>query len=447
MYRNFLQAPLDESQLPASFFCTPLGKLYRAIPFKALAKKISKPKREQSGKGRKPWFDVGGGIALQVLKAYFRCSDAKLIELLNGDGQLQLFCGVQLRPGEQIRDVDLVGRWRRYLSRYLDIDRLQVCLVQCWKPWLDHPHLGLMDATVFESEIAHPSDASLLWKSCGLIYHYLQKLRRQLCLRKSRIRHGKRLQRYLHFALLKKKSYQKNKAVCRYLLHYLDQLLQALELLQTTHPQALLFSLQNNRLAAIHLLKGQQEQLHLQKASKVEGRIVSLCKPYVRPIVRGKQTKTVEFGCKVQVLCVDGISFLEHVSFEAFNEGTRLQSTVHLQERYLGGCFQLGADRIYATNDNRRYCTEHHTYTSFIPKGKEGPLLEQKAKMRAVLSKTRGTVLEGSFGNQKNHYLLDKIKAKTMATEITWIFFCLLTANAMQIVKRMHKAKQIKSAA
>jgi hypothetical protein len=310
MYRNFLQAPLDESQLPASFFCTPLGKLYRAIPFKALAKKISKPKREQSGKGRKPWFDVGGGIALQVLKAYFRCSDAKLIELLNGDGQLQLFCGVQLRPGEQIRDVDLVGRWRRYLSRYLDIDRLQVRLVQCWKPWLDHPHLGLMDATVFESEIAHPSDASLLWKSCGLIYHYLQKLRRQLGLRKSRIRHGKRLQRYLHFALLKKKSYQKNKAVCRYLLHYLDQLLQALELLQTTHPQALLFSLQNNRLAAIHLLKGQQEQLHLQEASKVEGRIVSLCaSPMCGPLSAANKPRPWSLAVKCRCCVWMGSAF------------------------------------------------------------------------------------------------------------------------------------------
>jgi hypothetical protein len=40
--------------------------------------------------------------------------------------------------------------------------------------------------------------------------------------------------------------------------------------------------------------------------------------------------------------------------------------------------------------------------------------------MRSALAVVRGTVLEGSFGNEKNHYLLDKVKAKTQPTELLY---------------------------
>ena len=54
---------------------------------------------------------------------------------------------------------------------------------------------------------------------------------------------------------------------------------------------------------------------------KVSDRIVSIDRHYVRPIVRGKETKSVEFGAKVNNIQIDGISFIEHLSFKAFNEG------------------------------------------------------------------------------------------------------------------------------
>ena len=56
--------------------------------------------------------------------------------------------------------------------------------------------------------------------------------------------------------------------------------------------------------------------------------------------------------------------------------------------------------------------------------------------MRAVLNKERGTRLEGSFGNEKNHYLLQKVNARNAITEKCWIFFGMMTANASIITKR-----------
>ena len=40
-------------------------------------------------------------------------------------------------------------------------------------------------------------------------------------------------------------------------------------------------------------------------------RIVSVSKPYVRPIVRGKEVKKVEFGAKCNNILVDGMSFFK----------------------------------------------------------------------------------------------------------------------------------------
>lgn len=56
----------------------------------------------------------------------------------------------------------------------------------------------------------------------------------------------------------------------------------------------------------------------------IPNRIVSLSKPHLRPIVRDMEVKSVEFGAKVNNILVDGISFIEKLSFNAFNEGTRL---------------------------------------------------------------------------------------------------------------------------
>ena len=141
---------------------------------------------------------------------------------------------------------------------------------------------------------------------------------------------------------------------------------------------------------------------------------------------------------------VGGLSFIEHLSYENFNEGTRLKQSVAFHHKYFGSCSQLAADAIYATNENRRYCNSLKIATSFIPKGKQGKLEDQKSAMRSALSTVRSTVLEGSFGNEKNHYLLGKIKARTLATEIAWIFFGMLTANASIISKRMQLHKELR---
>ena len=54
-----------------------------------------------------------------------------------------------------------------------------------------------------------------------------------------------------------------------------------------------------------------------------------------------------------------------------------------------------------------------------------------------MLRKERATRMEGSFGTEKEHYGLKKIRAMTQKNEELWIFFGVHTANAVRIAQRM----------
>ena len=184
------------------------------------------------------------------------------------------------------------------------------------------------------------------------------------------------------------------------------------------------------------VLRQQQEIFDTGVSPK--NRILSLFKPYLRPIVRGKEHKKVEFGAKVNKIQIDGINFIQCLSFDPFNEGTKFMESVYEAEGLTGiKVRQVGADAIYATNMNRKFATSQGIRTDFVRKGRAGKSEEERKKISKQLRKERASFLEGSFGNEKEHYSLKKIKARTKETEIVWIFFGIHAANAVQIGHRM----------
>ena len=91
------------------------------------------------------------------------------------------------------------------------------------------------------------------------------------------------------------------------------------------------------------------------KEMEVNHRIVSIDRPYIKSLVRGKENKRVEFGAKVNNIQIDGISFIEHHSFEAFNEGVRLKECIEYPQELTGtNVTGVGADTIYANNVRSR---------------------------------------------------------------------------------------------
>jgi hypothetical protein len=356
---------------------------------------------------------------------------------------MQLFCGILLKPGERIKDTNLPSWWRSYIGKYLDIDAIQKVFADHWKPYMHETAVGMQDATCFESRISFPTDVKLIWTCCQSIYQMIQEQRKSLRLRKSRMNYHRQKENFQSYQRTKKKTRREEKKLRKKLLKFLLKLTQHLDELKGK-------KLSNKQKSKLKHVKKVYEQQHekLYGNKPIKDRIVSLSKPYIRPIIRGKETKTVEFGAKVNILQVNGINFIEHFSYDAFNEGTRLISGIYLQRKLFGKCTHQSADQIYATNANRKYCTQNKIANNFIPKGRQkADYTEQTAVLRKILNVARATILEGSFGNEKNHYLLQKIAARNQDTENCWIFFGIFTSNAVQIAKRMQTAQQQSRAA
>jgi len=422
------------------FYSSEIGRLYDSLPWKDIYKCVKKNYGDP--RGRKSLFSLHGKVALMFLKSYTGFSDRKLVEHLNTDFSLQFFCHIYLHPDEYIKDFKIISKIRMGLSKSMDWTQLQKVLMGHWKGLLDNIHVGMCDATCYETDMRYPTDPKLLWESCEWTYQQMKRICKSARMRMPRNKYADQKSKFLAYQKRRKKTHKLTVKRKRSLLYLLDKLLNQLkEVLSQIAKDDHLVMPQRffRRLSIIHKILIQQRQLF--DGQPVENRIVSIRKDYIRPIVRGKETKRVEFGAKVNILQIDGINFIEHLSFEAFNESTRLQSTIHLLRQLTGKCTHIAADQIYATNANRSYCSKNGIYTSFTRKGKPGKLEDQRMILQSTLSKHRATRLEGSFGIEKNHFGLTRIRARTKPSEILWIYFAIHTANAVRISKRIHAQK------
>lgn len=122
----------------------------------------------------------------------------------------------------------------------------------------------------------------------------------------------------------------------------------------------------------------------------------------------------MEFGAKVHKFQVGGIGFIEHLSFDAFHEGIRCRKTVlDIQGLTRTKVKIAGGDAIYATNKNRKFASGNGIRTDFKRKGRAGKHEKQREKLAGAITKERASRLEGSFGNDKEHYGLRRISGLT----------------------------------
>ncbi|RLD92484.1 MAG: hypothetical protein DRJ13_16555 [Bacteroidetes bacterium] len=105
----------------------------------------------------------------------------------------------------------------------------------------------------------------------------------------------------------------------------------------------------------------QQHFMHRNNVRSVSDRIVSISQPYIRPIVRGKAGKSVEFGAKISLSLSDGFSFVDRLSWDSFNESKDLIPQIEkYKQRYGHYPLSVHADKIYQTRENRNYCKERN---------------------------------------------------------------------------------------
>lgn len=240
----------------------------------------------------------------------------------------------------------------------------------------------IIDATCAPSQIKYPQDTELLndarEASEGLIdaLHTVGTLKPRTYRRKAR-------KDYLSVARSRKPGVKKiRKAISRQ-LGYLRRNLESLRRLAEGGTK--LTRRQRDQLATLEKIYEQQKFMYDNRVHSVPDRIVSLSQPWIRPIVRGKANKPVEFGAKLDISVANGWTRLEYASFDAYNESTKL---VDMLERYRErtGRYpaRVLADKIYRNRENLRYCTERGIRLSgpALGRPKKGEVRDKKRDYR-----------------------------------------------------------------
>jgi len=286
----------------------------------------------------------------------------------------------------------------------------------------------IFDATACPQDIAYPTDLNLLSDAREKSEELIDLLYdRSLHKRKPRTYRKVARKRYLQTAQKKNKSRKVIRQAVGSQLRFVKRNLNSVNRLINAYPQNPLNPKQLKYLQVIDTVYQQQQKMYDAQSHTVEDRIVSIHQPHVRPIVRGKSQAKVEFGAKIHVSIIDGISFLDELSWDAFNEGTHMMEYVE-QYKVRFGCYprELLADQIYCNRANRAALKEKGIRLMAKPLGR--PSAVQKH-----VSPGERNPIEGKFGQAKTAYGLDRIKARLKDTSESWIACIFLVLNLVKL--------------
>lgn len=169
----------------------------------------------------------------------------------------------------------------------------------------------------------------------------------------------------------------------------------------------------------------------------VPDRIVSVSQSFVRPIVRGKAGKPVEFGAKLDISVVDGWTRLECCSFNAYNEAGNLQEMVErFREREGHYPSRILADKIYRNRENLSYCKERGTRLSgpALGRPRKGDIRD---KAQDYLDECERVEVERRFSLTKRKWGMGLVTAKLQETAAHVIAMSVLVLNLRKIQRTL----------
>lgn len=380
---------------------------------------------------------------LWVVKHGESCSDERLVEEYLENPYIQAFCGEETFVTEGGIDPSLLSKIRKRLGkgffRRLEKDVLEVLK----RKRLIKPAEPLLDATVGPANIEYPTDAKLLNRARQWVVKVIGVIRRG-CNVKEKIRTycRKAQSAYLGFQKKRKKTRAMIRLMRGKLFRYLRRNIRQVEELLKEHERRLKKGEREflrKRLAVVKTVYNQQREMWKTKARTVKDRVVSLHLPHIRPIVRGKDGKDVEFGPKVLLSWTGGFGFLDALKFNAHNEGALWEKSLDLhKERFGEYPAESTGDGIFGTRDNRAMLKRKGVRGGVKALGRAANTTENRKWLKEK-QKLRGSRMEGIIGHAKTHFGLDRILYTMKDGEEMWIRLGLLAMNLSTALKKMGK--------
>ncbi len=421
----------------------------------------------------RPGIDARLAIAALVIKHLKKLSDRAVVEEISENLYLQYFAGfssfnpkpafdpslfVTLRKRMGIKEFDQMNDL--IIRKALDLDSTD-----------DHPnspsntlseeeeqmiknkqnksssdvqtHKGRLklDATVADQMIVYPTDLGLL-NSARMELERLIDLLYKKSKRTKKPRTYRRIARWQYLFVAKKKKKHKKtiRTAMRQQLNYVRRNIKIVNVLwNELQIKGSPFTYRDLKLFwVIQLLHDQQRRMYNQKTHQQQNRIVNIYQPYVRPIPRGKDKAAIEFGAKLGVSEFQGFCRLDHLSWEAYHEGKKDLVPQVQRFKKLTGYYPkvVLVDKIYLTRQNRQWLKSKNIRHCGKKLGRPKPLsyyFQQKLKKEKAMRNH----IEGKFGQGKNAYGLNQIRARRQDTSESWIANIFFVMNLVRWNKIM----------
>tara|TARA_R110002033_G_scaffold169709_1_gene210845 strand:+ start:132 stop:1796 length:1665 start_codon:yes stop_codon:yes gene_type:complete len=457
-------------------------KMAKVIPWDELAAIYARDLDSNSGRQS---VDIRLVIGALIIKHKQKLSDRETVSTISENIYMQYFCGYKAFRAEDPFDPSLFADIRKRMgadafdafndaviakSEELVHGRKRIMVHKTDQDETDEdspkvdstedtstqelpPNKGTLklDATVCDQQIAYPTDIGSLNTSreeCERMIDLLYKMSVDQNLytgAKPRTYRRNARKDHLNISKKKNKSHKNIRKAIGKQINYVKRDIKTIEsLLDLLSAQSTRWPLAKRDQRIYWVLQNiyeQQKTMYENNERSHPDRIVSVYQPYVRPIVRGKSKAKVEFGAKINASECNGMSKINSISWDAYNESTELPMQVEEFLKTYGRYPELvPADGIYMTRGNRKYMKEKGIRIVGKPLGRP-PKIElspyQKRKQRK--ERNQRNLMEGKFGQGKNGYNLNCTRARRQDTSESWIAAIFFIMNLITLGKVAEK--------
>jgi len=445
------KTPFHASLLP----CNKWVKLSMIVPWDKFASAYMSMMTKDFGRpGISPRIVLGA----LIIKHLEKLDDRGVIAAIQENVYMQFFVGLKEFNPHPVFDPSLFVDIRKRVDAQI-FDSLNVELIKSVSKKEDEKHnkkkddnsniprnKGKMqaDATVADQYITYPTDNGILnqsRKKCEKLIDKLYELNGKQG-EKPRTYRREMDTAYLNYSKKKKKSEATHRKMTRKLLECVNRDIKHINnFLDVFEAKGARFPLEHSEqriLWIINTAYAQQKYMYDTKTHSCPDRIVSIFQPHVRPIPRGKLNSQIEFGSKLGVSLDNGFARINTLSWNAYHEGSDLIKQVEAFKELHGHYPELvQVDKIYATRENRQGLKERGIRITAPPLGrrrkKEPETYYQKRKHKKEAAERNH--IEGKFGQGKNGYNLNEIRARLQNTSESWVACIFFIMNLIHYEK------------
>lgn len=409
-----------------------LVKIAKIIDWVSLSDNLAKFYCPDNGRPAKP---ARAKVGLLILKHLYRFSDEELIDLLKRDIYAQYLCDISLKEAKDFINSSTLSKFRKQIG--LEGAKLieQEVLISLQRAKLLKGRKLVCDTTVVPSNIAYPTDISLLEKIRQKAVRYLDKSREfgaktyrtyKRTAKKVYIQY----QKIRHHTIKSRKKAQKK--ILQFSRRNVSQLKEAVKEISKAagsllgNAQEKFLKEAESFLTTASSIMTQQKDIY--KGLKVKERIVSIHQPHIRPMVRGKYPVEVEFGPNALLNLKNNFLFLDDLQFNNVSDTQLLDTAIKgYKERFNSLPTQLTTDRGFWSPENYTLAEDYGIAKIAIENKGKSSYLKGKP-FRERLRRLRCAV-EAKISLAKRKFGLDRIRYTIQNGEEIWVRLSLISMN------------------